>query len=362
MLKENKVQVILSSAVTLLPALFGLMIWKELPDTLTTHWGADGTADGVSGKALAVFGLPVLLLITHLVCLFFTARDQKQEGQNKKVLRIMFWIVPLISLFSAGSVYAAAFGKAPDAVRLMPALLGLMFIVIGNYLPKIKQNRTLGIKISWTLHNEENWNKTHRLGGRVWVIGGLVMLLAGFLPRSAAVPAAAGTMISVIVIPIAYSYGVYKRHRKEGVVYADAPKSKVEKTVIRISVIVTSVILIGTAVLLFTGKIVVHCQDTSLRIEASYWPDLEVDYSEIDSIACREDFHAGIRTGGFGSFRLSMGNFQNEQFGSYTLYAYTGAGEYIVLEVGEKTLVIGMKRADETRALYQDILGRISSY
>ncbi len=340
MLKENKFRVILSSAVILLPVLFGLILWDELPDI----------------KFFAFFQLPVLLLIVHLVCLFFTALDQRQKGQNKKALRIMFWIIPFISLFASGSAYAAALGKAFDVVRLMPAMLGAMFVFIGNFLPKIRQNRTLGIKTSWTLNNEENWNRTHRLGGKVWVIGGLVTLSALFLPRAAAVPVTACVIIAITVIPIAYSYSIYKKHQKEGIAYADAPRGKTEKTVARITAVIGSVILIGTAVLLFTGSIEVHCEDTSVRIEATYWADLEVDYTEIDSLAYREDFDAGVRTYGFGSPRLSMGTFQNDEFGSYTLYAYTGAKECIVLEVGGKTLVIAMKDTDETRALYQAIL------
>ncbi len=66
-----------------------------------------------------------------------------------------------------------------------------------------------------------------------------------------------------------------------------------------------------------------------------------------------------MRTNGFGSARLAMGNFQNDEFGSYTLYAYTGIEEYIVLEVGGKTLVIGMKDADETRKIYESISARM---
>ncbi len=358
MLKENKFQVILSSIVILFPVLFGLIMWNELPDTMTTHWGADGNADGVSAKPFAVFGLPVMLLITHLVCLLFTALDQKQKGQNKKALRVIFWLIPLISLFANGSVYAIAFGKVFDFVLLMPALLGIMFVFIGNYLPKIKQNRTLGIKVSWTLSNEENWNKTHRLGGKVWVVGGLVMLFSMFLPRAAMMLVAACVIIAVTTIPIMYSYCIYKKHQKEGIAYVGAPRGKTEKIAVRITAVIAPIILIGAAVFMFTGNIEVHCEDTSFRIDAAYWADLEVDYSEIDSLAYREDIDVGTRTGGFGSPRLSMGTFQNDEFGSYTLYAYAGVEEYIVLKVGEKTLVIGMKDADATREIYQSILAK----
>ncbi len=359
MLKENKFKVILSSIVILLPILFGLIMWNQLPDRMTTHWGADGNADGFSAKPFAVFGLPVILLALHLIGLGFTAKDKNQKSQNKKALNIIFWIVPLISLFANGVVYAIAFGKAFDFTLLIPVLLGIMFVFIGNYLPKIKQNRTLGIKVSWALNNEENWNRTHRLGGKVWVISGLAMLFSIFLPQTAMVPVAACAIIAATIIPIVYSYCIYKKHQKEGIAYVDTPSSKAEKTAVRITTVIVSIILIGAATLMFTGNIEVHCEDTSLRIEATYWADIEMDYSEIDSLVYRDDFNTGTRTNGFGSLKLSMGTFQNDEFGSYTLYACTGAEEYIVLEIGEKTLVIGMKDADETREIYQSILAKM---
>ncbi len=359
MLKENKFKVILSSVVILLPILFGLIMWNELPDTMTTHLGADSNADAFNAKPLAVFGLPVMLLATHLFGLYFMGLDQKQKGQNKKALNMIFWIVPLISLYSNGMVYAIAFGKSFDFVLLMPVLLGVMFVFIGNYLPKVKQNRTLGIKVSWTLNNEENWNKTHRLGGKVWVISGLVILFSIFLPQAAIMPVVACAVIAATIIPIVYSYCIYKKHKKEGIAYVDTPSSKAEKMAIRITAVIVFIILIGVAILMFTGDIEVYCEDTSFRIEATYWTDIEIDYYEIDSLVYREDFDTGARTSGFGSARLSMGTFQNDEFGSYTLYAYTGAEEYIVLEAGEKILVIGMKDDDQTREIYQSILAKM---
>ncbi len=359
MLKENKGKLILSCVVILLPILFGLIMWDQLPDMMTTHWGADGNADGFSGKAFAVFGLPVMLLLTHLVCLLVTALDQRQRGQSNKALNIVFWIVPVTSLFSCAGVYAAAFGKVFDALALVPVLLGIVFVFIGNYLPKIKQNKTLGVRLPWTLGNEENWNKTHRLAGKVWVLSGLLILFSMFLPRAAMVAVVVCAILAASVIPMAYSYRVYQKHQKEGITYTAAPRGRGEKIVVWITVVLVPVILIGTAVLMFTGDIEVRCQDTSVEISATYWADLEVDYSEIDALEYRKDFDAGIRTNGWGSARLAMGTFQNDEFGPYTLYAYRASEEYIVLEVGEKTLVIGLKDAGETQELYQAISAKV---
>jgi len=123
MLKKNKSRIIISSIIILLPMIFGLIMWDKLPDTMTTHWGADGNADGFSGKVFAVFGLPAITLILHFVCLLFTLFDKKQKEQNPKALGMIFWILPVVSLFTNGIMYRTAFGKEFDLAVFVPALL-----------------------------------------------------------------------------------------------------------------------------------------------------------------------------------------------------------------------------------------------
>ncbi len=359
MIKKNKSKVILSAIIILLPILFGIMMWNDLPNTMTTHFGADGNADGFSGKAFAVFGLPCILLAFHFVCLLFTLLDKQQKEQSPKALGMIFWIVPVISLLVNGMMYRAAFGKEVDTSFFTPALIGLMFILMGNYFPKIKQNRTLGIKVPWALHNEENWNKTHRLGGKIYVIGGLVLLFSVFLPLNAMIWIMVSVITAIAVIPTAYSYYLYKQHQKAGIVYGMPPRSNGEKIAAKISLFVVAVILVGVTVLMFTGNIAAKCEDTSFKIDATYWTDIEVDYAEIDTVQYRADLDVGVRTNGFGSPRLSMGIFENEEFGSYTLYAYAGAKEFVVLTSGEKTLVIGMMDEKDTQSIYETILSKI---
>lgn len=356
MMKKNKGKILLSSAVILLPVLFGILMWNRLPGRMITHWGADGQGDGFSRKAFAVFGLPLFLLAGHLLCLFITSLDQKQKGQNKKALEMIFWIIPFTSLFASGVIYSAALGTEWNLKLLFPALFGAMFLFIGNYLPKIKQNRTLGIKVSWTLNNEENWNKTHRFGGKLWVICGLIMIFSIFLPSPAALWIFPCLILTAAILPILYSYLLYRAHQKEGIIYEASPKSKGEKIALRITAILVPLIFGAAAVLLVSGDIEVTCGDSSLQIQADYWEDLKVDYGEIDSLSCQDGFNPGTRTYGFGSLRLAMGTFHNDQLGSYTLYAYTGAPKYLILESGDKTLVIGMKKAEQTQSIYESLM------
>ena len=355
MINKNRSKIVISSIIVLLPMLFGVIMWDELPAMMTTHWGADGNADGVSGKAFTVFGLPFIFLILHVFSVLFTLSDKKQKDQDPKALGIVFWIIPAVSLVVNGMMYRTALGGEFRLELLLPALFGLMFIFIGNYLPKVKQNRTLGIKIPWTLNNEENWNKTHRLGGKVWFCGGIMILLSLFLPIKVMLPTMVVLLAVIFIVPVVYSYCIYRQDQKMGVVYAPAAKSKSERISAMIAAAFGGIILIAAAVLMFTGDIEVQCKDTAFQIHATYWTDLEMDYAAVDSIEYRRNLDAGVRTNGFGSVRLSLGNFQNDEFGSYTLYAYTDAKAFLVLTADEKILVIGMKDEKDTQTIYRVI-------
>ncbi len=356
MLKIYKLKIIISSVIVLLPILFGAIMWNDLPNTMISHFGADGIADGFSGKAFAIFGLPLILLVLHFICLLFTMLDKRQKEQNPKALSVIFWIFPMISLLTGGIMYRAAFGKEIDLTFYVPLLLGVMFIFIGNYIPKVKQNRTLGIKVTWTLNNDENWNKTHRFAGKVWVICGFLILLSIILPLNAWIVITSGIIIFAAFSPMIYSYVIYRKDLKAGISYEVPPKSKNEKLILSVSSILVAVIIVGITTVMFTGNIQVDAEENALKITATYWTDTEISYSEIDSVEYSNDLNIGVRTGGFGSPTLSLGIFQNEQFGSYFLYSYTGAKEFVILTSDGEILVIGMKDANETKALYNDIL------
>ena len=120
--------------------------------------------------------------------------------------------------------------------------------------------------------------------------------------------------------------------------------------------VLVCVTLLGTALLLFTGSMEASCGDTALTIHATWWADLSLSYSEIDTIEYRSNLDTGMRTNGFGSARFSLGTFCNDEFGSYTLYAYTKASEFVVLTADGKTLVIGMDEPERTREIYDELI------
>ena len=207
MIKKYWKTLLITSIVMILPVLVGVLLWERLPAQIPHHWNAAGEVDGWSSKPFAVFGMPLLLLALQWLCVVATAADPKKAGHSGKVLQLIFWLVPSLSVVVHAMVYTTALGNNVRVEMLMPVLMGLLFAIIGNYLPKCKQNYTIGIKIPWTLNSEENWNKTHRLAGWVWTICGIVMMLTGFFGGFWVFVVIA---IVMVLVPLIYSYLLYR--------------------------------------------------------------------------------------------------------------------------------------------------------
>ena len=175
---------------------------------MPTHWNAAGEVDGWSSKPFAVFGLPLILVAAQWLCVLATTTDPKRQNHSEKIYHLVFWIMPVLSIVLHTITYLTVLGVGVRIEMVMPIFMGLLFVIIGNYLPKCKQSYTIGIKIPWTLNNEENWNKTHRLAGWVWVIGGFAIMLTGFFGGFVAFFVI--TLVMVLV-PTIYSYLLHRK-------------------------------------------------------------------------------------------------------------------------------------------------------
>ena len=214
-LKENKWKILLSTLATLIPMLVGVILWNKLPDPMPIHWNAMGEVDGWASKAVAVFGMPAILAALNLVCHIATGSDKKNKNQSKKVVSIIFWLVPIIANVTCTMVYLTAMNIEVNALNIVAALLGIVFAIIGNYMPKCKLNYTIGIKIVWTLESEANWLATHRVAGRVWLGGGIIIALSALLPTNVIVWVVLPVLVLVAAIPLIYSYVFFRRHEKD---------------------------------------------------------------------------------------------------------------------------------------------------
>ena len=360
MFKKFKKELILSSLFTLLPIVIGLLLWDKLPDQMATHWGVNNQPDGWAHKSVAIFSLPIILVGLQYLGLWVTKLDPQMQKQNAKALRMIFWIIPCISLFASCMMYSVALGHTVSISSAPFVILGLMFVIIGNYLPKTTKNLSLGIKVIWALNDEENWNATHRFAGKLWFFGGIAIMLGIFLPAKLGFIVMFPIVMIIAFIPMLFSYLYYKKQCKEGRGYAlECPyKTEKGKKAYKITMSAVVALLVSVAALMFVGDINYVFNDSSFTIEASFYDDLTVEYDVIDSIEIRHEAVPGSREWGYGSAKLLMGTFHNDEFGMYTRYTYTKSESAVIVTSGKKILVLAGATTEETEVIYETLLSK----
>ena len=209
---RNNTQIILSTIVCLVPIVLTLVLYKKLPEQVPIHFDINGVPDNYASKAIAGFLFPCLLAGFNIFVHFMMNADPKKQNANKIIRLVGFWIFPVVSLITVPMTLFKGLNYDVPVVTICTVMIGLMFLIIGNYLPKSRQSYTVGIRLPWTLDNEENWNKTHRFAGFVWVIGGLAEIVSAFIGNN---NIQFVVMALVLILPIAYSYLLYCKQNKD---------------------------------------------------------------------------------------------------------------------------------------------------
>lgn len=194
-----------------------LLVYPSLPDIIPTHWGPDGQVDGTGPKS-TLFLLWAIIAGANFLMLFAEKIDPKGENYAKfskvfEIFRIAFTFFMMIIL--AVNIYFIFNPGTLNMNTVALPLVGLMFIVLGNYMPKVKHNYSFGIKVPWTLASETVWNKTHRMAGPVWVVGGMLVAVCGFLPGNIAAIAMTAVLVVMVVIPTVYSYLAFQKEKTD---------------------------------------------------------------------------------------------------------------------------------------------------
>lgn len=210
-MKKYKKTLIFTSIITLMPIIAGLLLWDQLPERMATHFTSDGTANGWSHRGFVVFGLPIMLVMLQVLCMGVTLADPKKRNINDRLFNLILWLMPVISVVAHLHIYAFSLGYQTNVSTYITIFLGGAFIVVGNYLPKCRQNYTMGIKLPWTLDDEDNWNHTHRLAGYLWILGGFAMIVNVFTNYEWLMIMIIAVMVAV---PMVYSYLYFKKHAK----------------------------------------------------------------------------------------------------------------------------------------------------
>ncbi|EEU12383.1 MULTISPECIES: SdpI family protein [Anaerococcus] len=202
--KESVISVIIS---ILLFALVNLLFYKKMPETLPTHWGFNNKIDGYSSKFTTLITTPLLLIFLNIFSCFMLDNDPKNKDKNNFVITIGKATIPLVMLITFVISVFYGLGKKINVMVIISIFVGFLLILIGNYLPKTKRNYTVGIKLPWTLNSDENWNKTHRLAGYFFILGGIFFLLTPFIGNEYLIFL---TFMIIGIIPAIYSFYLYK--------------------------------------------------------------------------------------------------------------------------------------------------------
>jgi uncharacterized membrane protein len=193
----------------------GISLWAypQLPDQVPTHWNAAGEVDGYSSKLFAVLFGPILLTSIYGMLLGVAKIDPRKENYQKfaGVYRVFVNVTSTFFVAIHIAVIFSGLGYHVHMDWIANIGLGLLFMILGNYLPKVKANYFIGIRTPWTLANETVWAKTHRFGGKVFFIGGVMLIVSAFVTSTFRVFLLISSIVFIAVVPMVYSYFVYKK-------------------------------------------------------------------------------------------------------------------------------------------------------
>lgn len=202
--------------ILLATAMLSLWAYPQLPLKVASHWNFQGQVDGWSSRTFHTILFPGLLIAMYLMFLIMPYFDPKKERYTEfiKVYRVMRDAIMLVlfGVFTAATFYNLNYPINVGAI--VASLIGLLMIILGNYFGKLKRNWFIGIKNPWALSSENVWNKTHRLGGRLFIVWGVLIAAAPWLSFQAAMTILIGGIALILIIINTYSFLIYRQEKK----------------------------------------------------------------------------------------------------------------------------------------------------
>jgi uncharacterized membrane protein len=203
-------------AIVLLPFIYLAYIWNQLPEKVPMHWDIKGEIDRY-GEKMELIIIPILLpLLVYIIFLIVPKIDPKNKlnkmGNKLQIIKVLSTtFMSILALFIIYSSKNQSFTN-PNYIIL---LIGVLYIILGNYFKTIKANYFIGIRTPWTLENETVWKKTHKLGGKLWFVGGIIVVLTSLiLDKEPNVTIFLIITGIITIIPIVYSYIIFKNEIK----------------------------------------------------------------------------------------------------------------------------------------------------
>lgn len=207
---KNKTKFLLYLIMSFMPLIVTLILFPGLPENIPMHLNFRGEIDGWGSKNQA-FTLPIITIILAFLMPKFYKIENK-DYNPKPVNMISFGCICAFNMLTYVFLYMGFNPTSSNTNNLISTSLCILFIVMGNFFPKIKKNSFVGIRLPWTLNNETVWYKTHRLCGILWVIGGIIMLpLCLFSSSSQSSMILLIGLAIMTIIPSIYSYVIYRK-------------------------------------------------------------------------------------------------------------------------------------------------------
>ncbi len=212
MWKTYKKTIILTIILILLPMVVGVVLWEKLPLQMATHWGMNNEPNGWMSRPMAVFGLPIICAALQVLATIATDKDKRKENLHRKSVAMVLWIVPVVTWVCSAVTYGYVFYEKINVGLICCLLVGLLFIALGNQLPRQMQNHVFGIRTPLTLSDEDVWRASHRFGGWVMTLGGVVIVVCALLQWWWVVMA---VFVVVFAAPLVYPRWYYNQREKK---------------------------------------------------------------------------------------------------------------------------------------------------
>ena len=202
--------------IVLLPFLYLMYVWNQLPEQVPLHYNLKGEVDRYGDKSELIMIpilLPLLIYVIFLAVPYIDPKKQIQKMGNKyDTLKLI--LTTFMSALALFIIYTAK-NQTLTNPNIIFLIIGLLYLIFGNYLKAIKAKYFIGIRTPWTLESESIWKETHKLGGKVWFVGGLLVIICSLLlNKELNAKVFLGITIIIVLIPIVYSYILYRKEKK----------------------------------------------------------------------------------------------------------------------------------------------------
>lgn len=204
--------------LAVLPLVMVLAVYGKLPERVPMHWGIDGEIDRYGDKIelLPLAGLNILFGLMMPFLAKVDPRKRNYERFSGTYENMMLVLLGFLSIVIGVTLFETLHPGVISVTKVITGMVALLFILLGNMMPKVKSNFYTGIKTPWALSSDEVWNKTQRLGGKTFVFGGLLLLVTDiFLPARLLFIVLMAVIVIICLVPTVASYLWYQQERKE---------------------------------------------------------------------------------------------------------------------------------------------------